>query len=187
MPSKKQLKNNSVYQIKVTLKGIRPPIWRRFQVESDTTLYELHLILQAVMGWENYHLYQFTVDSDDFGDADMDYGTGMRDASEVELSEIVRAEKQKFTYEYDFGDSWEHEILIEKILQPESGTQYPVCIAGKRACPPEDCGGIWGYTDLLEIIKDPNHEEYEDMMDWLGGDFDPQEFDLDSINKVWRH
>jgi hypothetical protein len=110
----------------------------------------------------------------------------MKDASKVKLSQIVRGEKQKFTYEYDFGDSWEHEILIEKILQPEAGVRYPVCITGKRACPPEDCGGIWGYADLLETIKNPDDEEYEEMMEWLGGDFDPEAFDLDSIDKALR-
>jgi hypothetical protein len=173
-----------IYQIKVTLKDSKPPIWRRFQVTSDTTLYKLHLILQEVMGWDNYHLHQFIVGHTYFGEPDPDYDS--EDDRKVNLSQIVEREKQKFTYEYDFGDSWLHEILIEKILLPEPGVRYPICLKGKRACPPEDCGGVWGYDDLLEIIKDPDNEEYEEMMDWLGGEFDPEFFDLDSINQRLR-
>ena len=136
------------------------------------------------MGWENYHLHQFIVGNTYFGEPDPDFDA--EDDRKVKLSQIVRSEKQKFTYEYDFGDDWLHEILIEKIHQPEQGVRYPVCLKGKRACPPEDCGGVWGYDDLLEIIKDPDNKEYEEMMDWLGGEFDPESFDLDSINQRLR-
>ena len=153
-------------------------------VTSDATLYELHLILQEVMGWDNYHLYQFTVGGDYFGEPDAD--PDMKELRQVKLSQIVGKEKQKFTYEYDFGDSWEHEILVEKILQPKAGMQYPVCTTGKRACPPEDCGGGWGYADLLEIIKNPQDEQYDEMMEWLGEDFDPEAFDIDSINQALK-
>ena len=177
----RQPKAVPIYQIKVTLKGSKPPIWRCFQATGDTTLHELHLILQEVMGWENYHLHQFIVGGTYFSEPDLDYD--VEDDHKVKLSQVVRNEKQKFTYEYDFGDSWLHEIVIEKILQPEPGVHHPTCLKGKRACPPEDCGGIWGYDDLLEIIKDPDNEEYEEMMDWLGGEFDPEAFDLDSINR----
>ena len=177
----RQSKKAPIYQIKVTLKDSKPPIWRRLQVMGDTTLNSLHLILQEAMGWEGYHLYQFIVGQTYFGEPDPDFDA--EDDSKVKLSQIVRREKQKFTYEYDFGDSWLHEILVEKILPPEPGVHYPFCLKGKRACPPEDCGGVWGYDDLLETIKDPGNEEYEEMMDWLGGEFDPEAFDLDSINQ----
>ena len=136
------------------------------------------------MGWENYHLHQFIVGNAYFGEPDPDFDA--EDDRKVKLIQIVRTEKQKFTYEYDFGDDWRHEILVEKIHQPEPRVRYPVCLKGKRACPPEDCGGVWGYDDLLEIIKDPDNEEYEEMMDWLGGEFDPEAFDLDSINQRLR-
>lgn len=177
----KQSKQAPIYQIKVTLRDSKPPIWRRIQVTGDTTLNNLHLILQEVMGWEGNHLYQFIVGQTYFGEPDPEFDA--EDDSKVKLSQIMQREKQKFIYEYDFGDSWLHEILIEKILPPEPGVSYPLCLKGKRACPPEDCGGVWGYGDLLETIKDPGDEEYEEMMDWLGGDFDPEAFDLDYINQ----
>jgi hypothetical protein len=129
-------------------------------------------------------LHQFIVGRTYFGEPDPDFDS--EDDRRVKLCDIVRREKQKFTYEYDFGDSWLHEILIEKILLPESGVRYPICLRGKRACPPEDCGGVWGYDDLLKIIKDPDNEEYEEMMDWLGGEYDPEFFDPDSINQRLR-
>ena len=105
------------------------------------------------------------------------------DSRRTKLSKAVPHEKARLTYEYDFGDSWEHQILVEKIQPPHPGAQYPVCLAGKRACPPEDCGGICGYGELLEVIRDPTHEEYESMMEWLGGSFDPEEFDIARVNR----
>ena len=96
---------------------------------------------------------------------------------------MVSEAGDKFVYEYDFGDSWEHVILVEKILQLETGVNYPICLGGKRACPPEDCGGIWGYGDLLEAIQDPTHPEHKDMLEWLGGSFNPEGFDVDIVNQ----
>jgi hypothetical protein len=105
------------------------------------------------------------------------------DEDKVVISEVLPAAKTKMVYEYDFGDSWEHEVVLEKITQSEAGVHYPRCIAGENACPPEDIGGVWGYADFLEAINDPGHEQHEDMLDWVGGEFDPQEFDLDFVNK----
>ena len=178
----KQSKPILVYQMKVTLLNIEPPIWRRFQVTSDRTIYRLHLILQTIMGWQNYHLYQFTVDNVSYGEPDEEYEPDVKQARRYKLNQIIRAEKQRLYYIYDYGDNWEHEILVEKILTPKPGIQYPVCLAGERACPPEDCGGVTGYTELLEIIKDPEHPEYENMMTWLGRSFDPEAFDLKGVN-----
>ena len=101
----------------------------------------------------------------------------------MSLQQVVSRVKDKLIYEYDFGDSWEHELLVEKILPLEEGKRYPVCLTGKRACPPEDCGGIWGYASLLEAIRDPEHPEHEEMVDWVGGEFDPEAFDLDEVNR----
>jgi hypothetical protein len=171
-----------VYQIKVTLKGSKPPIWRRMQVASETTLAQLHRILQRVMGWEGYHLYQFMVGGLEYGDPSILEEMEGEDARRVALATLVRGEQDKFRYEYDFGDGWDHELLIEKILPPEAGKRYPVCLAGKRACPPEDCGGIWGYVGFLEAIHDPQHPEHEEMLEWVGGEFDPDAFDLDEVN-----
>ncbi len=149
MARARRLMTPVVYQIKVTLKGSKPPIWRRMRVTSETTLAQLHRILQRVMGWESYHLYQFVVGGIEYGDPGMLEEMEGEDARRVTLATLVRGEKDKFFYEYDFGDSWDHELLIEQMLPPEAGKYYPVCLAGKRACPPEDCGGIWGYAGFL--------------------------------------
>jgi len=175
---------NDIYQIKVTLRYSKPPIWRRIQVRGDTRLDQLHMILQAVMGWWNAHLHQFVVGNIYYGEPHPDYGFEMRDESRVKLAQVVPHEKAKFVYEYDFGDSWEHELLVEKILPAEKGVRYPRCIKGKRACPPEDVGGVWGYDDFLEAIKDPKHPEHEDMLEWIGDEFDPEEFDLAALNEA---
>jgi Plasmid pRiA4b ORF-3-like protein len=172
-----------VYQIKVTLKGSKPPIWRRIQVTSETTLAQLHRILQRVMGWESYHLYRFVVGGREYGDPGMLEEMEGEDARGVTLATLVRGEKDTFLYEYDFGDSWDHELLIEKVLPFEAGKCYPVCLTGKRACPPEDCGGIWGYVGFLDAIRDPQHPEHEEMLEWVGGEFDPEAFDLSEVNR----
>ena len=188
MASLKQGKDLRIYQIQVTLGEIRPPIWRRIQVTSDTTLRKLHRILQEVMGWEDYHLHQFIIDELDYGEPDLeiDYGNPTKSDRTVRLSEVVSRPKTKFAYEYDFGDGWWHEILIEKILPPQEKVRYPVCLAGKRACPPEDCGGPPGYAEFLEAIRDSNHERHEELLEWIGGSFDPDAFDLNQINTQLR-
>jgi len=178
LPSK-----SAVYQLKVTLLNTAPPIWRRFQVEGDTTLDRLHEILQIVMGWENYHLYQFTVDGVEYSEPDASLGLPVKSSRTARLSQIAPRPGVRFLYIYDFGDNWEHEILVEKIALADVGVRYPVCLAGERACPPEDCGGVWGYAELLDIIRDPSHERYEEMVEWLGGSFDPEAFDLDAVNR----
>ena len=160
MSAKKSSDAVNIYQIKVTLKHSKPPIWRRTQVPGDVNLGRLHRILQVVMGWEDYHLHQFIVGDDYYGEPHPDYevwGPEMRDEGRASLAQIAPGEKAKFLYEYDFGDGWEHELLVEKILPPEPGVDYPRCLKGKRACPPEDVGGVWGYANFLEAISDPGH------------------------------
>jgi hypothetical protein len=174
-----------VYQLKITLRHIRPPVWRRLQV-PDCTLAQLHDVIQTCMGWDGYHLHAFEVGGEEFGPPDP---TGMLesgDERQVKLSQIVDQGFKKFTYTYDFGDSWEHVIEVEKTVPAEAGARYPRCIAGKRACPPEDCGGPWGYADFLEKIQNANHPEHEDMLEWAGGEFDPEAFDLEAINEELR-
>ncbi|MCS5422514.1 MULTISPECIES: plasmid pRiA4b ORF-3 family protein [Psychrilyobacter] len=178
----------SIYQLKIELKGAKPPIWRRVLVPSNIRLDKLHEVIQESMGWFNYHLhhfydgkkyYQIPLEEDDgfWGDSSLD-------ERKYKLYQLLKKEKQKLTYEYDFGDGWEHKIILEKILPFDSEMKLPVCIKGKRACPPEDCGGIWGYEHLLEIISDPTHEEYKEMTEWLGREFDPTNFDLELINEL---
>jgi hypothetical protein len=173
-----------VYQFKVTLRGIRPPIWRRFQVYSDISFYQFHHILLDVMGWFGGHLYAFDLHGLIVTDAETLRHTGEDGVVDsTRISKFVDEEGQKFRYEYDFGDSWEHDLLLEKILSPEPDAQYPRCLKGKRACPPEDVGGIWGYEAFLEAIADENHPEHEMYLDWVGDEFDPEEFDLEAINQ----
>jgi len=184
--AKKRATNVPIYQIKVTLEDSKPPIWRRLLVRSDITLARLHLIIQAAMGWWDAHLHQFIVGQTYFGEPHPDYDFDMQDEKRVKLSEIASDERSKFRYEYDFGDSWLHQVLVEKILPPEPGQVYPACIKGRRACPPEDVGGVWGYGDFLEAIRDADHPEHDDYLEWIGGEFDPEAFDLDEVNTVLR-
>lgn len=173
----------SVYQIKVTLADTHPPIWRRLLLTDDTPLDEFHTILQVAMGWDNYHLHQFIVGETYYGELHPDFDDmHMEDESEVVLAEIVSEKGDQFAYEYDFGDSWLHIIQVEDVLEPDPELVYPLCIEGKRAGPPEDVGGVWGYAEFLEAIKDRNHPEHAEYMEWVGGGFDPEAFDPDEIN-----
>lgn len=169
-----------IYQLKVTLRDTKPPIWRRIQVPGSITLYKLHQILQIVMGWSNAHLYEFEIGEDRVGEPDPEYGTEVLSARRVRLSLIGPG--VKFSYTYDFGDDWEHAVLVEKVLPPEEGVSYPRCVTGRRRCPPEDCGGVWGYAHLLDVMQNPEDPEHAEMLEWVGGPFDPAEFDVASIN-----
>lgn len=176
-----------IYQIKVTLKGIRPPIWRRLLVLSNTKLDEFHEILQVVMGWTDSHLHAFVCDDVIYKQPDpeigFDYG---KNESKFRLSSLLKQEGDKLLYEYDFGDSWEHDVVLEKILPFTPDQPLPFCLKGKRACPPEDCGGIWGYKDLLQIVNDPEHEEHQDLLEWLPENFASEVFAADDINAIFH-
>jgi hypothetical protein len=182
MVKKNNKESKSLYQIKVTLVGSKPPIWRRLIVKDNTRLDQLHSVLQVAMGWFNSHLHQYRVGSSYIGIPDQDIDIDVTDEQMVYLQDIISNVKDNFVYEYDFGDGWEHKIVLEKKL-PLDFSESPVVIKGKKACPPEDCGGIWGYSDFLAAIQDPKHEEHEEMLEWVGGEFDPDEFDMNFINK----
>lgn len=175
-----------VYQLKVTLDGIKPPIWRRIQVRGYVSLFKLHKIIQAMMGWEDYHLHQFMVGEDYYAIQSPEDPWPMETKNEkrAKLFQVAPTEKSRFIYEYDLGDSWYHEIMVEKILHPVREQELPVCLAGKRSRPPEDCGGIGGYYEFLEAIRDPKHPDHEDMLIWAGEDFDPERFDIEEINRL---
>jgi hypothetical protein len=179
-------KFSDVYQFKVTLLGVRPPIWRRIQVPESYTFWDLHVAIQDAMGWEDYHLHEFEIASlqpgsrVNIGIPEGGYDGDILPGKTQKIADYFSLENQSAHYTYDFGDNWEHEIKLEKIL-PREDKKYPICIDGKRACPPEDCGGVWGYEEFLEIIKDPDHEEYEEMLDWVGGEFDPEHFDTKEV------
>jgi hypothetical protein len=171
---------DQVYRLKVTLAGAKPPIWRRIELR-DCTLKELDLIVQEAMGWTNSHLHTFEALGATYGDPDPDWD--VEDEGKLRLSEIVGEGLKKFRYTYDMGDNWEHVLQVEKPVPAEEGANYPRCVGGARACPPEDCGGVWGYADLLEVLADPGNEEHEERLEWLGGEFDPEAFDLEETNR----
>lgn len=176
-------------QLKISLKNSKPPIWRRILVKSSITFYELHYTIQIAMGWGIFHLYEFKIGNyrigiinDDFDEPEY-VNSSVIDAQEITLEEVLsKGEVKSFTYEYDFGDGWIHSIVVEKTMPLEPDTYYPVCIKGKLACPPEDCGGLYGYYNLLEIISNKKHPEHMEMLEWLGGRFDPNEFEVDDAN-----
>jgi hypothetical protein len=182
MEPKKAAPSTSVYRLRVMLADIEPPVWRLIEV-PDCPLGELHEVIQAAMGWEGFHMHQFTVNGRHYGPATAD----MLDEDAILLSELYTGRKRpRISYEYDFGDGWKHEIRLEKTLEPEPKVKYPRCIDGARACPPEDCGGPWGYADLLEALADPKHPEHRDMKEWVGGKFDPEKFSADRVNRELR-
>jgi hypothetical protein len=181
-------KTAPVYQFKVTLEGITPVIWRRFLVSSNITLDKLHDTIQIIMGWTNSHLHMFEVNWQVYGDPEDDeYGDlGTLDEASYRLRKVLTVEGSRIRYEYDFGDSWWHTLRLEKILPPDPRRYLPVCLEGKRACPPEDVGGSRGYEDFLDALGDPQNEEHDEYLMWVGGKFDPNAFDLESVNRQLR-
>lgn len=175
-----------IYQIKLTLIGAHPPIWRRIQVEGSIPLATLHRVIQVVMGWSNFHLHRFRVKGTAYGRPEPgDVGPNKpEDERNFALCDLVSQEGSRLTYEYDFGDNWQHEILIEWIQPAEEGAHYPSCLEGAGACPPEDVGGVSGYDHFLEAMADPKHPEHQDYRAWIGGDFIPPKFDLARINRI---
>lgn len=171
----------AVFQLRIRLVDIEPVVWRRLLVPGGARLDKLHRIFQAAMGWQDYHLHSFEIGGSL-------YGTHIDDYPEEELDErtvtVERASKESrsFSYEYDFGDGWSHEIAVEKSWRTPQAPKWAVCLDGGGACPPEDCGGPGGYADLLDILADPTHDEYEHMLGWAGGLIDPEEFDLALVN-----
>jgi hypothetical protein len=170
--------SETIYRMRIDLRGITPPIWRRVEV-SDCSLAELHVVVQAAMGWTDCHLHEFEIDLDRYsvpspfgGDEDM----GTIDARDVWLSEVIRGKGAKLRYMYDFGDGWDHSIKVEAVEAGDPSQVYPRCVKGNRNCPPEDCGGVCGYQELLEILSDPKHPEHEERIEWIG-EFDSESFD----------
>jgi hypothetical protein len=166
--------------LKITLRGIRPPVWRRVRVSSDMTLRTLHQVIQEAMGWYDAHLHEFEVGKRRYGEPADEVWPGVeRTSSEngVKLGTLIDQGVKRFQYVYDFGDGWEHAVAIEKVGPLDPDQRYPSLISGKRACPPEDCGGVAGYYRLLEVLTDPSDEEHAHLTEWVGGEFDPERFD----------
>ena len=172
-----------IYQLKITLKYSSPPIWRRIQVPGNLDIIDLHDIIQVFMGWDNDHLFSFLVGGVRYEDSEEISGPNIKDVSKTSISTAFTRKGAKGIYTYDFGDTWEHEVLVEGIIDPEPGIKYPICLEGKCSCPPEDCGGVGGYYQLLDILKDHTHEAYNEMVEWIGDDIDPDKFDCEEVNK----
>lgn len=186
-----------VYELRVTLKNIKPPVWRTFAVPGSMKLNVLHDVLQTVMGWTDSHLHMFRSGRqifellredgmDDFPSFGFDPPPPPMDEREVSLNEVLGKPGDKFTYLYDLGDSWEHTVKLEKIKLADPGTALPLCLKGKRSCPPEDIGGPWGYASFLEAIVNEDHPQHEELTDWLDGDFDPEYFDAKEVNQILK-
>lgn len=177
-----------IYQFKISLKRIEPLIWRRIQVPGEVTLHKLCMVFLETMGWNVSHLHELIIRGQRYcvpGD-DYEYSRGSIDERSANLNEVLFHENEKFTFDYDFGDGWEHEIVVEKIFPKKNHPAYPICLEGARACPPDDCGGTRGYQDFLEAISDSHHPEHERMLTWIGGSFDLEAFDIDSVNKTLK-
>jgi hypothetical protein len=179
-----------VFQLEVTLKETKPPIWRRFQVPDSLTLAQLHDTLQIIMGWTDSHLHRFIVNGQEFGRPDYEErfedDDPLRDERRVRLATFCKVVPAAFLYEYDYGDGWLHVIVVERTMPAIPGVRYPLCVDGERACPPEDVGGVSGYEELLAILADPKHEEHESMRMWAGEDFTPEAFDVEAVNQALR-
>jgi hypothetical protein len=184
-PANKSLPRTKIFQLKISLDRVQPPIWRRLQVPGDISLFQLHFIIQLAMGWTNSHLHEFRI-------AGQNYGTLFEEAWELreirpeidyQLAQVIPDQGFQFGYVYDFGDNWKHTIQVEAILEPAAGQPYPACLAGGRACPPEDVGGTWGYAEFLEAIAAPNHPEHASYLTWVGGHYDPDAFDREQTDR----
>lgn len=175
-----------IYQVQISLMSFKPKIWRRILIPSDMLLSDFHKVIQTTMGWVNGHLHQFVKNRTFYAEVfeDDDFGMNIVDYKGMKVSDLLKKEKEKIIYEYDFGDGWEHIILLEKVLPVDPKMQYPICLTGKMNCPPEDCGGVWGYANMLEILTQPKHPEYKSYMEWLGEGFDPKYFDKNEINEL---
>ncbi len=188
MPRAKSPKPTKVYKLKVTMLETNPPVWRCLLVPSSLDLGKLHATLQKAFGWTNSHLHQFEIRDRLIGDLRMNEEDGpeVEDERRIHLDQLVGV-GQTLMYLYDFGDCWHHEILVVEEQKPDKRLSLPLCIDGARACPPEDCGGTGGYENLLEILADPDHEEHDERVTWVGGFFDPEGFDANAVNReLWR-
>lgn len=193
--------DKGVLQLKIDLQEARPPIWRRVLAPPSFTLGDLHYLIQDAMGWTNSHMHEFVVGGEwtpngvwdgtryrdaRFDDGDEDEG---KDENGTTLKEVLQKPGDFLAYIYDFGDNWMHRVELEEILDKAPRNRHvPCCTGGERACPPDDCGGIWGYEELLAILANPKHEDYEDMKEWIEGmvgeSFDPDAFNIAAANRA---
>jgi hypothetical protein len=185
MPTEQKSSGNEIYQIKVTLLRTVPPVWRRLLVPSDITLSNLHDLLQLAMGWTDSHLHEFLFRGQCYGPTGPERGVAEAiDERKVRLNQLLVRAGAKIVYTYDFGDGWEHGIVLEKGLPVDPNMAYPAATGGAGACPPEDCGGIGGFYSLLESLQNPRHPQHEELLEWVGEDYDPKKFSIEASNQV---
>jgi len=176
-----------IYQLHIELQDIAPAIWRRLLVPGGIKLATLHRVLQVALGWTDSHLHSFDIAGKKYGIPDPEWPEmKLVDERRATLASCLTPSVKTFTYEYDFGDGWEHTIRVESTLPIDDARSYPLCVAGANACPPEDVGGTPGYLEFVQAITDPLHPEHADMLRWCGGAFDPRGFDLNSVNAALR-
>ncbi len=183
------LTEGSVHQIKVTLTGTSPPVWRRFLIPSNVTLHRLHLVIQKVMGWQSIHLYRFQIRRREYAIPEPDdagYDSNFLSAKSAKLGRLLPNKGETFVYEYHFGNRWNHQMIVEDIFQADPQQQYPICLTGSRACPPEECGSTRGYDEFIEALKSPRTKRQKDMLKRIGRGFDPEFFDLELVNDFLR-
>lgn len=178
--ARKAATTGDVVKLKVTLQGIRPPIWRRLLIPAGMTLRDLHDAIQTSMGWGDAHLHDFDIAGERYGDPSTT--DEVVNEARLTIAAVRKAGVVRFKYTYDFGDDWEHLIVIEGTVPRVASQHYPACIAGKRACPPEDSGGQYGYPHLLAVRADPSHPDHAEMSEWLDEDFDPDEFSVEDVD-----
>ncbi len=183
-----------LYQFKIELLGVEPPIWRRIQVPGNYTFWDLHVAIQDAMGWLDYHLHAFQIVGSSIvigTPVEEEDDLGIKPGWEFEIQDFFSHASPLAVYEYDFGDSWHHEVRFEEVCSVEKDVVYPRCVDGARRCPPEDCGGTYGYEDFLTAIADPSDPEHDSLLEWIGGSFDPEEFNpskvrFDNPAKRWQ-
>ena len=182
-PAKTKAPDN-IYVLRIDLAHLKPAIWRRLEVPAHITLAQLHRVIQMAFDWDDSHLHGFEIGGQRYGQPMPDpFGMGMDDLDERKFRlDQVAGVGSRFTYTYDFGDDWIHVIKVEKVIAPTPAVRYPRCVAGKNAAPPDDCGGPWGYAEMLQAVADPSHPDRDDLLEWLDEDFDPTEFDRDELN-----
>jgi hypothetical protein len=178
----------TAHRLKVTLRSVKPPIWRRIEVESNVTLAALSDLLEGAMGWMGGHLHAFEAHGVTYERPDPDEGLSRRakDENEHRLGDVLTEVGAKMRWDYDFGDGWQHNVVVEAIEPLVPSVEYPRCVTGRRACPPEDCGGPWGFQELLEAIADPAHPRYKELIEWLPIDYRLEEFDPDEATDDMR-
>jgi pRiA4b ORF-3-like protein len=174
-----------LYEIKIQLRYINPPVYRILRIPSRTSLLKFHKLLQRSMGWKNYHAYLFEVEWKRYGEHPEQWDFEVFDFHAITLEKIFSGGTKSLIYDYDMGDGWRHDIELLGTLEVE-GKEEPACIAGARACPPEDCGGTPGYENLLETLADPMHEEHDELLEWIGGKYDPEKFDLEAVDRALK-